>query len=458
MFCLPGYAKAGDEVDLDYLGTVNSGWYLISSNGKYSAQGFIPNQDNLTRVQFYSRYQETAATTSPAIFGICKDDISALTTNLATTNCLTSTTSGELIATTSVIYYKQWTAEFDDPVSLDQGEQYYFVWQNNWNVYTGTALKYPCGGECYDPAWSPFISCGEFGCFTNTLFSTYYNLNDYLVQFTDDYFDGEPIYKNFDYWNIDYILSENSWGDFSININIYDQNEELIETQLNSINPNVNLTNEIFENTYEFANGKYYVSLDLISNDEIVATEDKKAFFINNDTGDTVPIDEQIILEDYDDRDEMLAHACDDISTSSWDVAGQIECGFTKLAIRQFVATSSSWLNLHKTIKKVDKWFPLSVFSQVKTMTASSSASSTITNIKLSSFLPGGDPNALLFSPTLFKQGISESAWSKIYYIMEILLYISFFLYVVKRLFEISSKSKMDNNETEQTKLPNKKI
>lgn len=153
--------------------------------------------------------------------------------------------------------------------------------------------------------------------------------------------------------------------------------------------------------------------------------------------------------------DESILQFCDDWDCDCTDVATGtdwfnfqygIECGARRLMCWGVCPDDDTILKFAKTVDRANTIFPYSVYNKIKTKFDNYSLASSTEQFTFNFYDFGITDNSsfdedLVLASSTIMETTFGTFWNRIYWIMEVLLYLGLILYIIKRLMELNRKA-----------------
>lgn len=367
------------------------GWYLGTGVYYSILQLFKPNQTYIRKAYF--KTTDYGATTTPNSY--CKNKTAYLA------ECLSSDCfSRNIIGTSTFTVSPEIIIDFGENINVIQGNLYaIFIYYGSdlsgCNISSNILLNNDCSStngnddSCYynTSYYKSYTTTQPTLFFTNTLFKTTYDENNYNINFTpytsSGGMDNNGTYKDFDFWQLD----GNNTGtttQLTLQLEYKKFGDDFSTTDFMSFNPFISeLPIRIsLPKTTPLLNGYYTATATIVAFYETsleYLDYDVINFYINNVNGSsTFPFEEMTFFSN-----DTYEHICDDVATSSGsyydDFRYGIECGFRKIIYYVIYPSDKSVNNITKAYGTLKKQFPFSAYFGL-TDTINESVATTTTN------------------------------------------------------------------------------
>jgi len=130
---------------------------------------------------------------------------------------------------------------------------------------------------------------------------------------------------------------------------------------------------------------------------------------------------------------------CGEIATTTF--GGEINCGLQSFGAKMVCPATTTLESLNGTLFQLQNAFPLNVVYQTYEFVNDLKDISTSTYDCVPLKWGLDDTGACLFSTTTMDDSVGSATWTTIYTSMEMLLYVFFLIYIVRRILQFSKKS-----------------
>lgn len=443
-------AKAEKIYDIQHFPPYS--YHTYTGDWDIVGQNFIPNSDIITGIEFVPNQSGTL------ILHLCYGAITNDNAHNLLDNCLHAAAT----TTCSLYYHGTTTCYFDKSYILNQGQPYHFVFEHpagykvSLEFDQSSSDGYPDGDMIFGNYGSE-----QVGHTLDLLFTTFYD-ND--VAYND--YDSVEIIEPPDWQETVEIISDDT---ITYDRNIYCTLNETCYIWVNWYdnldNDRLYLTDEDDKFNTSSAYDTIYINDTALGEDYFSVssptTAGDKNYCIYHEKEGMGPYNDNVycgitihwtsdepfetVLDKFF-SDYNCETICDGIATGTdwFNFRYGIECGFRKILCWGFVPSDESLTKFAKSIYHIKNSFPFSIYTQVEQevqhITISTSTQTFILNWH-NLLGTGPDQDLVLASSTILLDDPDFSPlWKKIYNIMEQIVYLSVFIYIVWRIIKLAKR------------------